>query len=114
MGREILAYVNENLTEKITLEKISASVHMSRSQVNRIFRRLTGTSVYDYIVSKRLILVQERMAKGENASFAASACGFRDYSSFYRLYKKRFGTAPTEASAPYSAEASEGIKICLT
>lgn len=113
-GREILAYVNENLTEKITLEKISASVHMSRSQVNRIFRRLTGTSVYDYIVSKRLVLAQERMAKGENASFAASACGFRDYSSFYRLYKKRFGTAPTEASAPYSAKSSEGIKICLT
>ncbi|MBQ9745392.1 MAG: helix-turn-helix transcriptional regulator, partial [Clostridia bacterium] len=88
-GRELLAYVNENLTKKISLEKISASVHMSCSQVNRIFRRLTGTSVYDYIVSKRLILAQERMAKGENASAAASACGFRDYSSFYRLYKKR-------------------------
>lgn len=112
-GREILAYVNENLTEKITLAEISARVHMSRSQVSRVFRRLTGTSVYDYIASKRLILAQERMAKGENASAAASACGFRDYSSFYRLYKKRFGSAPTDVRVPYAEEAKAGGKFCI-
>ena len=112
-GRALLAYVNANITENITLESVAAHAHMSKSQVGRVFRGLTGASVYDYIISKRLILAQERIAKGENASSAASACGFRDYSSFYRLYKKRFGSAPTEARVPYAAEAKDGGKFCL-
>lgn len=112
-GREILAYVNENLTENISLEHISAKVHMSRSQVSRVFRRLTGTSVHDYIVSKRLIMAQERISKGENAAKAARESGFRDYSSFYRLYKKRIGTAPTKMSPPSEISADANGKFYL-
>lgn len=96
LGRELIAYVNENLTSQITLQSVSEHIHMSPSQVNRVFRSLTGTSVYDYILSKRLVMVREMMANGEGAVTASQKCGFGDYSSFYRLYKKRVGRAPTE------------------
>ena len=96
-GDEILDYINENLFSDLSLANISDIFHISPSQINRIFRKLTGTSVYNYIVSKRLIVAQERIAKGENATSASQSCGFGDYSSFYRLYKKHFGTAPTRA-----------------
>ncbi len=95
-GRELIAYVNENLTEPISLRSVSEHTHMSPSQVNRIFKSLTGTSVYDYVLSKRLIMARELIAKGEGAVSASQKCGFGDYSSFYRLYKKRIGRAPTE------------------
>lgn len=95
MGRRIIDYINEHLTEELSLSVISDQIHMSTSQINRVFRKLTGTSVYHYIVSKRLVVAQGMIAKGESATAAGQACGFRDYSSFYRLYKKRFGTAPT-------------------
>ena len=94
---EIINYINENLFSDISLTSISDTLHISPSQINRIFRKLTGTSVYNYIVSKRLVVAQERIAKGENATVASQSCGFGDYSSFYRLYKKHFGTAPTSA-----------------
>ena len=97
VGDEIINYINENLFTDLSLTNISELFHISPSQINRIFRKLTGTSVYNYIVSKRLIVVQERIAKGENATSASQSCGFGDYSSFYRLYKKHFGTAPTNA-----------------
>lgn len=96
VGREIIDYINENLSEELSLELISREVHMSPSQIGRVFRRLTGTSVYDYILSKRLIVAQELISKGENATYAAQKAGFRDYSAFYRLCKKRLGVAPTE------------------
>ncbi|MBE6549890.1 MAG: AraC family transcriptional regulator [Ruminococcaceae bacterium] len=96
IGREIIDYINENLSEELSLERISNEVHMSPSQIGRVFRRLTGTSVYDYILSKRLIIAQELISKGENATYAAQKAGFRDYSAFYRLCKKRLGAAPTE------------------
>lgn len=94
-GRQLLEYINGHLTDDLSLEQLSEQVHLSVSQMNRVFREVTGTSVYNYISSKRLVAAQERMAKGEGAYAASQACGFHDYSAFYRLYKKRFGTSPT-------------------
>lgn len=96
LAREIIDYVNANLTEELSLESISREVHMSPSQIGRVFKKMTGTSVYDYILSKRLIIAQELISKGENATYAAQKAGFRDYSAFYRLCKKRLGAAPTD------------------
>ena len=94
VGKELISYVNENLTHDISLSTVSEYVHMSPSQVNRIFKRLTGTSVYDYVLSKRIVMAREMIEAGEGAIAASQMCGFGDYSSFYRLYKKRTGQAP--------------------
>ena len=103
LGRELIAYINENLVGELSLESVSRHVHMSASQVNRIFRGMTGTSVYDYILSKRLVMAQEMIASGEGAVSASQKCGFRDYSSFYRAYKRRFSTAPSGRSSEREA-----------
>lgn len=89
VGREILRYVNANLTENISLSDVASLVHLSTTQVNRIFKRLTGTTVYDYVLSKRLTMAEGLIESGEGAMEASRRCGFQDYSSFYRLYKKR-------------------------
>ncbi|MBR2020295.1 MAG: helix-turn-helix transcriptional regulator [Clostridia bacterium] len=94
-GRQLLRYINLHLNEELSVGALSREVHLSPAQLNRVFRDLTGTSIYNYILSKRLVAVQERMAKGESALSASQACGFHDYSAFYRLYKKRFGSSPT-------------------
>lgn len=91
---ELIAYVNENLTGELTIESISNHFHMSTSQICRIFKSATQTSVHNYITTKRLILFNKKVAKGKGVIEACHECGFRDYSSFYRLYKKRFGKAP--------------------
>ena len=93
--QEIISYINEHLSDDLSLEKIAEICHLSPSQTNRIFKEIAGTSVYDYILSKRLILFQEKRSLGKSALEASQECGFRDYSSFYRLYKKRMGVSPT-------------------
>ena len=97
IGRLLIDYVNEHLLDDISLSDISEEIHISISHLNRIFRAATGTSVYHYILSKRLILAQHMISKGESALAASQKCGFHDYSAFYRLYKKRFSTSPTTA-----------------
>ena len=104
LGRELLDFVNENLCSELSLASVSEAVHMSPSQINRVFHRLTGTSVYHYALSKRLVIAQGRLAQGETATSVAQSCGFRDYSSFYRLYKKRFGTPPSSARDAWDAK----------
>lgn len=94
--KEIISFVNENLINDITIEKIADHVHISPSQVSRIFKSATGTSPHNYIITKRLIMFNKKISKGKGAIEACYECGFRDYSAFYRLYKKRFGKAPSK------------------
>ncbi len=95
MDRELLNYINDNITRELSVEQISEYVHLSPTQLGRRFRELTGTTIYQYIISKRLILAQRQIAKGMSATQAAEVCGFGDYSCFYRMYKKKFGYSPT-------------------
>ncbi len=93
---EIISYVNENLTSDLTIEKIARKMHISPSQVSRVFKKSTGKSPHSYITAKRLILFNKKLRNGLGVIEACHECGFNDYSSFYRLYKKHFGKAPTE------------------
>lgn len=93
---EIIAFVNDSLTRDITIQAIANHLHISESQVSRIFKKATGTSVHNYIITKRLILFNKKIAKGKGVTEASHECGFHDYSSFYRLYKKCFGTPPAK------------------
>lgn len=90
----IISFVNENLTSDLSVEDIASFAHLSPSQLSRVFKRLSGTSVHEYILSKRLVLFHEKLKNGIGAIEASVECGFHDYSAFYRLYKKRFGHSP--------------------
>ncbi len=94
MQREVLNYINDHLTEELSMETIAKYVHISPTQLGRLFKRWTDTTLHQYILSKRLILAQTHLVKGEKAVVAARKSGFGDYSCFYRSYKKRFGCAP--------------------
>ncbi|MBQ8546479.1 MAG: helix-turn-helix transcriptional regulator [Clostridia bacterium] len=97
LSEEIIAYINDNLKNDITIGKIANSLHTSQTQVSRVFKKSVGASVYDYVLTKRLILFNKRLSKGKNIQELARECGFHDYSSFYRLYKKRFGISPASS-----------------
>jgi AraC-like DNA-binding protein len=60
-------------------------------------------SVYQYMLRKRLILAQQKIRDGESATAAAMLCGFNDYSSFYKQYKKLFGVSPSEKAARFDS-----------
>lgn len=94
---QIIEYINENLTTIKGLEVLEQEFFFSKSYINRIFKESTGSSVWDYIVLKRLLLSRTLLQEGKQANIVASQCGFCDYSSFYRQFKQRFGVSPIEA-----------------
>ena len=96
IGDRIIDYVNENLFKDISLKQISEVFFLSQSQINRIFKKSTGSSVGQYITAKRLITARNRIRTGEAVIKVSEECGYEDYSSFYRSYKARFGCSPQE------------------
>lgn len=95
LGAEMVDYVNSHLCDPVTVSMVTERFHMSTSQVSRIFKAATGTTVGQYCLTKRLLKARRRITSGMSAQRAASECGFGCYSSFFRLYKKRFGTVPS-------------------
>ena len=87
-------YINSHLFEALSLEKIAEHFFISASQANRIFKKSIGSSIWEYVIIKRLMAAKDMIENGEGARTASEKCGFSDYSSFYRAYRKKYGTSP--------------------
>lgn len=93
---DILNYLNEHLTEDLSIDMISAKFFLSRYYLMHTFKEQTGYTIGSYISTKRLLMAKERIANGESITSVCYECGFHNYSTFSRAYKKCFGEAPRE------------------
>ena len=94
---QILQYINQHITQPITIQDVCRRFFISRSQLCRIFRGATGVTMKHYITVKRLVYARQRIEEGGPASHIYLQCGFNDYSCFYRAYVKYLGCPPTNA-----------------
>ncbi len=92
----VLEHINQNFTKDLTCESIAKTVHINHYYLERIFKKSVGMSLWDYIISRRLIYCNELIKQGYTVKQASFSSGFNNYSNFYRLYKKHTGTTPLE------------------
>lgn len=91
---EIIEYINDHITEKLSLETICEHFFISKTHLIRRFKALTGTTVWDYILTKRLMKARLCLQSGERPYDTYLKCGFNDYCSFFKAYKLKFGVPP--------------------
>ncbi len=96
ISSKIIDYINSNITQNITPDSIAEEFFISRSYLYSIFKETTGSSVWEYITVKRLLLSKELLLRGNRPTAVYMLCGFNDYSSFYRAYKAKFGVSPKD------------------
>lgn len=92
----IITFINDHITEAMTLEDICRYSFLSKSQLNRKFKAITGSTAWEYVTVKRLMLAKELLKKGHRPTTVYLECGFNDYSTFYRAYKTKFHTSPAD------------------
>ncbi len=91
---ELVYFINRHISDNLSLDILSDHFFLSKSQLNRIFKDMTGTSLWEYVVIKRLMGARNLIHSGVPIIKASQQFGFADYSSFYRAYKKHFGISP--------------------
>ena len=91
---QIINYILTNLDRNISLDNICEEFYICKSQLCILFKKTMGTTVWNFITLKRLTLARELLESGLSPTETYTKCGFGDYSSFYRAYKKHFGTSP--------------------
>jgi len=100
----VLAYINEHFYEEISLDDLTNRFFISKFHLSREFNRVVGTSVYRYIIQKRLILAKQMMGNGVPSGEVYQHCGFGDYSNFYRAFRAEYQISPKDYIASLKAE----------
>lgn len=91
---QLISYINENLSEELSLDQLACKFYISKYYLSRQFKQFTGLSLYQYIMKKRLILARNMLRTGSSVMDACLYCGFNDYSNFLKAFKREFGQNP--------------------
>jgi AraC-like DNA-binding protein len=93
---DALAYIADNLFTIKDISEVAGAVFVTESYLYRLFKKELKKTPKKYITEKRLLHAQNRLKKGARPTDVASACGFDDYTTFYRNYTDHFGKPPSE------------------
>ena len=92
--RQALSYINAALPQPISLAEVGRALSVDRFYLEKTFKKETGTTVYHYVLLKRLNLARVLLAQGCRVDETCAGAGFNDYSNFIRTFKKHTGMTP--------------------
>ena len=93
---DLIRYINQNAANPLSLDHLEEVFGISKYVLLHEFKDYTGMSIYQYILTRRIILAQQLIQQGAKPKEACEQCGFSDYTSFYRAFKARTGMSPNQ------------------
>lgn len=94
--KKITDYINENINGTINLDDIANFLYLDKSYVCRLFKRETGLTINTYINMTRVSIAKQMILDGTLPRDAYARCGYNDYSTFYRAFRRHAGMTPEE------------------
>jgi AraC family transcriptional regulator len=90
-----ISYINENLTEDLSLKEISNAIEMSPHYFTRMFKQSTGMSAYQYVIHCRMERAKHLLCKQDlSIAEVAQQIGFQNQGHFTNAFRKNTGTTP--------------------
>ena len=87
--------IHQRFADPLTIAQLAAQAGLSRSQFDRQFRRLFGSTPRDYLARVRIRAAQELLLETDQSmTQIALATGFYDHSHFSRTFRRIVGTSP--------------------
>lgn len=96
-SENIITYINEHLSENITVDDLASRAGLSSYHFIRVFNKETGFTPHKYILNSRIMaakyLLKNTMLSAKDICFQT---GFSCESVFCSAFKKELGVTPTE------------------
>ena len=84
----IMKYINNHITEDLSISDISSKMFLNRSYIMHLFKAETGFTIGQYITKKRLFLANQYRNQGLSVTEACYKSGFRNYSAYYHASRQ--------------------------
>ena len=94
LAKKVCDHVDANLTTSLTLKTIGSQFGISPFHLHRIFKRVTGMTLRDYVEARRLAVFKGELQRGESVTKAAYHAGFSSRSRLYNRIQDKLGMQP--------------------
>lgn len=93
----ITRYIDEHITQTMSLQTISREVGLSKEYTSFIFKKEIGQTLTDYINQRKMLMAKELILKNEMSLADLSVyLGYNNYNYFSRLFKRYFDITPVK------------------
>ena len=96
MEQFIAVLENNYASAQFGVEQLSDELALSRMQLHRKVKSITGKSPGDFLRSFRIERAKQMLGNGSTVSDAAFKVGFNNLSNFSKTFKEHTGSLPSE------------------
>lgn len=91
---EIMHFIEANPAEELSVEALSRRFFLSRYYLMHRFKEVSGSTLHQYVNQKRIQYAGELLRQGVGVLKAAEMAGFREYSTFLRVFQNTYHMSP--------------------
>ncbi|MGG1068655.1 AraC family transcriptional regulator [Priestia megaterium] len=104
----ICSYLEDNYTNKITLDELSQLIGWSKYRLLRSFTKQKGISPYSYLETIRINQAKKLLEQGKKPIDVSFLTGFSDQSHLTRFFKSQVGLTPKQYMKIFESEKKTG------
>lgn len=91
-----IMYINHHFGRNINCDKVAKFMRLSIRYLSRCFKKVTGLSLQEYLIKKRLTTAVYLLKNGLSVAETAEKVGYNDFVTFSKAFKQHYGYAPKE------------------
>ena len=91
---DVIKYINEHVTEAMTLDDIAGEMFVSKYHMCHVFKQEMNMSIGEMVLIKKVNYADHLLSMGIPAQRVSEMVGFNYYSAFFRIYKRIKGHSP--------------------
>ena len=95
--KKVIDYIENNLSNKLDLEKISEAVHYSKYHLHRLFSDTVGMTIHDYVGRRQLTEAAKLLVFSDRPIIEiAFICGYESQQAFSLAFKSMYKISPAQ------------------
>jgi len=96
--RRVVSHIRANLDKELTVQELAVIAGLSRAHFSRLFANSEGVPPAEFVLQERMRRAARLLASHAQLPVKEVACltGFDDQNYFAKVFRRFFGTSPTE------------------
>ncbi len=94
--QRIIDYVNANIEKPLSVDSISTALYLSSSYTANRFLSEMHIGLMLFVRNKKMLYAKRLLESGCSPNEVSKRCGYQDYGTFYRTFKKINGINPSK------------------